>query len=119
MYIYKSTDAVVVTDINQKTWFEIKGKKYIAKEPNGKQLTEQELWALQKHLDINIPLVHIISNEIKKTRDFHRFLKKIALLDLKKKELPEEILSKIHVILNKFQNNLNNIENQIIFARKT
>ncbi|WP_416756225.1 hypothetical protein ACM0IS_00045 [Mycoplasma aquilae ATCC BAA-1896] len=46
-------------------------------------------------------------------------MKKIALLDLKKKELPEEILSKIHVILNKFQNNLNNIENQIIFARKT
>ncbi|WP_426461415.1 hypothetical protein [Mycoplasma hafezii] len=113
IYIRSSVEATLVTDINQKIWFLIKGQKFDARIPNGKQLSEQELWSLAKNLDINIPLVHVLSNEIKKTREFHKFLHKVKELLQKKRELPDEILFKIQSVLERFSSSLDNIENQI------
>ncbi|MHA3801874.1 hypothetical protein, partial [Mycoplasma sp. VS30B] len=57
-------------------YFKYLDKKYYAKEPTGVYLTETELWALSKGLDISIPAVEKLELLYKRSKSFFDTIKK-------------------------------------------
>lgn len=69
-----NSDVVLVHSSDDNLYFKYNGKKYFAKEPNGKYLSFTEMWALEKGLDYSIPAVGKLAFIHKKTNSFFKTL---------------------------------------------
>ncbi|WP_222845393.1 hypothetical protein, partial [Mycoplasma nasistruthionis] len=73
-------------------YFKYLDKIYYAKEPEGKDLTKAEIWALENNLDLSVPHVQQMYFLLRKNKSFHQYLQKYMdrLINLLSQIEPDE-----------------------------
>ncbi|WP_179950147.1 DDE-type integrase/transposase/recombinase [Mycoplasma nasistruthionis] len=74
MHDWSWTRLIMASDGN--FYFKYLDKIYYAKEPEGKDLTKAEIWALENNLDLSVPHVQQMYFLLRKNKSFHQYLQK-------------------------------------------
>ncbi|UWV77253.1 hypothetical protein [Mycoplasmopsis cynos] len=61
-----NSNVSLVHSSDNEIYFKYNGEKYFAKEPSGKYLSFSEMWALERGLDISIPVDYKVSFSLQK-----------------------------------------------------
>ncbi|MFV8471199.1 hypothetical protein ACNQ1O_00085 [Mycoplasma sp. B6188] len=111
------SNVTLVNSSDGELYFKYLDKKYYAREPKGIYLTETELWALSKGLDISIPAVEKLEVLYKRSKSFfetiRKYIDKMNLLLSKFDQDNEEIKKTMQELFDRLKTLSSNIKSDI------